>query len=119
MEIVLAILGVSYAAFCIWLTVRIVNRRERWAKRMLAVMAAVPVLYVLSSGPMTMLAFRSHQTLTATTPGGPVQAEMSVNIGEWWPRAYAPLMWASDQSWGEPLWWYWGLFPVQSATEKS
>src|SRR5437868_6452046 len=44
------ILAVAVAAFCVWLTVRIVNRRERWAKWTLAA-AALPVLYVLSFGP--------------------------------------------------------------------
>jgi uncharacterized BrkB/YihY/UPF0761 family membrane protein len=29
---VVALSGIVYAAFCIWLAVRIVNRRERWAK---------------------------------------------------------------------------------------
>jgi len=28
-----AIIGIAFAAFCVWLAVRIVNRRERWAKR--------------------------------------------------------------------------------------
>src|SRR5262245_12718951 len=47
---VLAIFGVSFAAICIWLTVRIVNR-ERWAKRTLAGVIGVPMLYVVSFGP--------------------------------------------------------------------
>jgi hypothetical protein len=33
---VLVAFCVAFAAFCIWLTVRIVNRRERWAKWTLA-----------------------------------------------------------------------------------
>ncbi|MBI3865241.1 MAG: hypothetical protein HY290_25480 [Planctomycetia bacterium] len=40
-----------FAALCIWLTVRIVNRRERWAKWTQAVVVGIPVLYVLSFGP--------------------------------------------------------------------
>lgn len=28
---VIAILAIAFAAFCIWMTVRIINRRERWA----------------------------------------------------------------------------------------
>ncbi len=27
----LQVLGAAFAAFCVWLAVRIVNRRERWA----------------------------------------------------------------------------------------
>ena len=33
MALALLIFGVASAAFCVWLTVRIVNRQERWAKR--------------------------------------------------------------------------------------
>jgi hypothetical protein len=33
MTILLAALATSFTAFSIWLIVRIVNRRERWAKR--------------------------------------------------------------------------------------
>jgi cytochrome bd-type quinol oxidase subunit 2 len=49
MRIVLPALGVAVAAFCVWLTVRIVNRRERWAKW--TAILTLPMLYVLSAGP--------------------------------------------------------------------
>jgi hypothetical protein len=51
MTIVLPTLAVAFAAFCVWLTVRIVNRRERWAKWTIATAMGVPVLYVVSFGP--------------------------------------------------------------------
>ena len=51
MALVLSIFGVAYAAFCIWLVVRILNRRERWAKRMMAAAVGLPVLYAGSFGP--------------------------------------------------------------------
>ena len=52
MDVALAIFGVAFAAFCVWLGVRIVNRREPWAKRTLAtVIVGLPVLYVASFGP--------------------------------------------------------------------
>jgi hypothetical protein len=46
----LSIFGVAFVAFCLWLTVRVVNRRERWAKWTLVaalVFAALlpPLLY--------------------------------------------------------------------------
>jgi hypothetical protein len=44
-------LAVAFVAFCIWLTVRIVNRRERWAKLTLATAVGLQVLYVVSFGP--------------------------------------------------------------------
>ena len=52
MTILLPTLAVAFAAFCVWLTVRIVNRRERWAKWTLAVTLSLPVLYVASFGPV-------------------------------------------------------------------
>src|SRR5262245_15429081 len=53
----LSISGVAYAALCIWLAVQFVNRRK---KRWIALWAvvAVPVLYVLSTGPMNWMVFR-------------------------------------------------------------
>jgi hypothetical protein len=51
MTIVLPALSVAFAAFCVWLTVRIVNRRERWAKRTLLIIACgLPLLYLGSFG---------------------------------------------------------------------
>jgi len=44
-----SIIGITFAAFCLWLSVRIVNRRERWAKWTAAVVVlTVVVLYPLS-----------------------------------------------------------------------
>jgi hypothetical protein len=55
MTILFAILAVA-SVFCIWLTVRIVKRRERWAKRTAVVLlASSPVLYVLGIGPAAWL----------------------------------------------------------------
>jgi hypothetical protein len=51
MSIVTPALTVVFAAFCVWLGVRIINRRERWAKWAAAVVVGVPVLYVASFGP--------------------------------------------------------------------
>jgi len=51
MAIALSIVGVTFAASCVWLTVRIVNRREWWARCTLAAVVALPALYVLSVGP--------------------------------------------------------------------
>jgi hypothetical protein len=51
MALDLLIFGVAFAAFCVWLTIRAINRPERWAKWTLAMAIMVPVLYVLSIGP--------------------------------------------------------------------
>jgi hypothetical protein len=51
MDVALSIFGVAFAALCVWLTVRIINRRERWTKWTLAVVV-LPVLYIFSLRPM-------------------------------------------------------------------
>ena len=51
MTLILPVLAIAFAAFCVWLTVRIVNRRERWAKWTLVAVVGLPVLYVVSFGP--------------------------------------------------------------------
>lgn len=49
MNLLLAVLGVGFAAFCVWLGVRLVNRREKWAKwTAVGLVMAVFVLYPLS-----------------------------------------------------------------------
>jgi hypothetical protein len=60
MTILLPALAVAFAAFCVWLTVRIVNRHERWAKWTLTTFIGLPSLYVLSFGPACWLSDRGH-----------------------------------------------------------
>ncbi len=48
MEIFASILAIIFAALGVWLTVRIVNRRERWAKRLAFwLIAAYPISFLL------------------------------------------------------------------------
>jgi H+/Cl- antiporter ClcA len=71
MAIALSIFGVvcaAFAAFFIWLMVRIINRRERWAKWTAVLLAPAlisPVLYVLSFGLVEWLV--NHGWLPAST----------------------------------------------------
>jgi hypothetical protein len=51
MSILIPGLVVAFAAFCVWLAVRIVNRQERWAKRTALGLFVVLVGYPLSIGP--------------------------------------------------------------------
>jgi hypothetical protein len=55
MPLFLLILGVTCAALIIWLTVRFVNRREAWARRLLMGMIFVMVAYPLSFPPACWL----------------------------------------------------------------
>jgi hypothetical protein len=58
MTILLPALAAAFAAFCVWLGVRIFNRRERWAKWTLVNVVGLPVLYVASLGPVFCVAER-------------------------------------------------------------
>jgi hypothetical protein len=60
MTILFPALAAAFAAFCVWLGVRIVNRRELWAKWTLVVLIGLPVMYVGSFGPACWIA-RSEQ----------------------------------------------------------
>jgi hypothetical protein len=54
-EVVLAFAAIIFTAFCVWLAVRIVNRRERWAKWTALIAVALPMVYVASFGPACWL----------------------------------------------------------------
>jgi hypothetical protein len=87
--------GAVFTAVLLWLTVRIVNRRERWAKWTAVAVVALPVLYVLSSGPTQMLAFKRTQiTIQWPTKPDKVLDVYEDQQGEWWNRLYAPLIWS-------------------------
>ena len=79
-----------------------------WSSIVVAAIA-LPMLYVLSSGPMLIVAFRHNITNTSDEFGRFISID-HVDAGVWWPQAYAPLVWVSEQSWGEPLTWYWEQF---------
>ena len=111
------IIGVAYAAACIWTGVRLFNRRERWTKWTAVALAVMPMMYILSSGPMTMVAVQSRVTHTPTVlPDGTsaVTASSETSFGLWFPIAYAPLFWGSEQAGSDALFMYWMLFPHQS-----
>lgn len=92
-----AIIAIAFAAFCVWLTVRIVNRRERWANWTLAAVVGVPVLYVASFGPAIWIAsprdsdisVGPSSMLAIYRPLGWIANETDSPIGralEWWAR---------------------------------
>lgn len=90
----MAIVAIAFAAFCVWLVVRIVNRRERWAMWTLAEAVGMPVLYVASIGPAIHVAYWLDST--------------------WFMVVYEPLEWAEFEfdQFGDALRWYlrcWGI----------
>lgn len=58
-EVILTVLGITFAASAIWLTMRIINRREQWAIRTGAAVSVVMSLYPPSIGPMWWLIHQS------------------------------------------------------------
>jgi hypothetical protein len=58
MAIAFLFAALAFSAFCLWLAVRVVNRRERWAKWTLAAIVALPVLYIASFGPACWITSR-------------------------------------------------------------
>jgi hypothetical protein len=97
-SVILPTLAVAFAALCVWLGVRIFNRRERWAKRMaLGLLVLALVMYPLSFGPAIRLA--NHGEL-------PDWAFHAL------PYIYMPLNWLANHSrWClELLDWYLGVW---------
>jgi hypothetical protein len=55
MAILFPALAIAFAAFCVWLAVRVINRRERWAKWTFATVVVPTILYFGSFGPVCWL----------------------------------------------------------------
>ena len=70
------------AAIFVWLTVRVINRRERWAKWTLATVVAMPTLYFASFGPACWLVSRNEDSDTEL------------------PKIYTPIGWLC---WNSPI----------------
>src|SRR5258707_10714891 len=95
MEILIPALAVAFTAFCVWLAVRIVNRKERWAKWTLAVTLSLPILYVVGFGPACWLASED---------------KMSPPVGRAVCRFYGPLLkhiLLEEESWSVRALYWW------------
>jgi hypothetical protein len=93
MTFILLSLTFALAALCVWLTVRVVNRRERWAKRLLAAVIGLPVLYVLSFGPACWMTSARFYPLIGPATKAP---RIYVPIGVLRKHAPAPVVKALD-----------------------
>src|SRR5579872_7097424 len=88
MAVALPIIGVAFAAVCVWLTVRIINRREKPGVAFWATVGLVVVLLgcSLSDGPMMWIWMRLD---------GPEWLYVAMKY------VYAPYYWALNSS---PAW---------------
>jgi hypothetical protein len=82
LPVLLPILAVSVAALCVWLTVRILNRKERWAKWTLVTVVGLPVLYVASIGPWFWLDSSGRLSPSLV----------------WMNQTYDPIHWIAERS---------------------
>jgi hypothetical protein len=106
MSIVLPALAVAFAAFCVWLAVRIYNRRERWAKwTAVGLVLAVVIIYPLSIGPACWIVAK------------PIPAQIGIDDSDQYRVwiGYWPIGWLSESekngSYCEKmLIWYSGLW---------
>ena len=80
-----------------------------------ALLIGLPVLYVLSSGPLRTVAFRDRPILLSEQRFTSSSTRV-IDRGPWWPIVYAPLVWASNEPWGERLQFYWHCFPIREVT---
>ena len=97
MDIALTIFAVALAAFVVWLTIRIVNRRERWAKwTLVAVVVVAFVGYPMSIGPVRWLVGRGYLPSWTFTTISTVYAPFD------WPYIPQPL--DDALSWYCSLW---------------
>jgi hypothetical protein len=67
MPIIMPALAATFIAFVVWLAVRFINRRERWAKWALILAVGLPVAYVASFGPACWLSSRAEVGATVVT----------------------------------------------------
>ncbi len=119
MDIAMPTFGVTFAAFCVWLGIRILNRRERWAIWTAAIVVYSLLLYIASSGPTRMIAVHARIG-NVEIPGAQVHFEerlLSLRVDDWWEKAYSPLRWLSQRPPGMVLEVYRQHFPVQTTRQ--
>ena len=98
MTYLLPAVAVTFAAFCVWLMVRIVNRRERWAKWTLAGVVGLTIVYVLGVGPACWLVDRDRISRNSAARIYAPLARIGLKVGGarfegvlvWYGKLYSP-----------------------------
>jgi hypothetical protein len=91
------------------------ERKPLWPW-IVALLIGLSFVYVMSSGPSQTLAcrYRFEYSILGGGFGQPTEQRI-LDRGRWWPKIFAPLVWAAEKKWGEPVNRYWGRFPVKQA----
>jgi len=88
-EIILIVVGVSFTALCVWLSVRIMNRRERWTRWTLALVLSAPAFYLASFGPVCWW----MGTIVEEVEGGPRFGNNATYVS----KLYWPIGWTVER----------------------
>src|SRR5665213_3154876 len=105
MALFLSTLAITFAAFCVWLIVRIVNRRERWA--MWTAVLLVLVGYPLSFGPVCWWCSRQPGSNPHAIPDLYIPIGQCALHSEWVYQAschFAIMGMSADAQVGVPYW---------------
>jgi hypothetical protein len=112
-------LTVAFAAFCVWLIVRIVNRREQWAKWTLGVLVVAAIAFPLSYGPWMWFCLHRLRSLEYIDGGGfyaPL-LQFTSDGPTWLAAPYnAYLRWCMNYGvlWGPFNWAFWFLLAIST-----
>lgn len=117
MTLLLPTLGVAFAAFCVWLTVRIVNRRERWAKWMAVGLSIVVPFSLYAVAYISIVQVDGTFLWWKDEPTTPIAlfpdysgksyppTEPPLRDQETWERFFAPAHWIDRKL--RPSEWIW------------
>jgi hypothetical protein len=89
--------------------------KKRRGRRVMVAAIVLLLAYALSSGPTQLLSVTCGPPTLVDDGLGNVGVSFDLDYAPWWQTAYAPLVWAVQQSWGDALCWYWSLFPFEPA----
>jgi hypothetical protein len=67
-DAILVATGIGFSALVIWLTIRIINHRERWAKWAAVVLVITPFVYAASLGPACWIISHNGDEMWSSVP---------------------------------------------------
>lgn len=106
-DLVIGTIGIASAAFFVWLVVRAVNRRDRWAGRTTGLIIGLSILYVASFGPACWISSRTGVGVTVVSAA---YAPLTWNFGNAIGRRPTPIIGLALSRYADlaaaPHWWW-------------